>query len=450
MQLTIRATGENVQVLSHLLAKNPSNLYERTHKDHAIRLFFSTFTDKQMEMTIFVTPDPLSLINQSSGAYDITHYINDREFAVSSIFTSLIRPALSTALNGKPKEAYEKWVEHSFSFHFSFGPVATELSEQEIRNLFEPLGYEVNIEFGETDYSFQIKEKSSACYITLSGMSTLQKGLHQLFVLIPVLDNYKHYFIDDTEIEKLKRYGEGWLDTHPEKEFIIRKALRFKELYDQFEKPEENLQPIRTKQLPLNELRYEKIVDKVSALPKKRKVVDFGSGEGKLSAKLGFVNGVEEILAVEPSESETLKAVKRFEKLKEQKDFTMPTMIWGSLFYFDERLKNKDVIILCEVIEHIDEERLPKIMALILAYYQPSALIVTTPNKEYNRVYAMSDEMRHSDHRFEWTRHAFREWCEQMNHSGQYEIAFEGIGEEDMQYGSPTQMCTFIRKENQL
>lgn len=172
MQLTIRATGENVQVLSHLLAKNPSNLYERTQKDHAIRLFFSTFTDKQMEMTIFVTPDSLSLINQSSGAYDITNYINDREFAVSSIFTSLIRSALSTVLNGKPKEAYEKWVEHSFSFHFSFGPVATELSEQEIRNLFELLGYEVAIEFGETDYSFQIKEKSSACYIKLSEMST--------------------------------------------------------------------------------------------------------------------------------------------------------------------------------------------------------------------------------------------------------------------------------------
>ncbi|MFJ5771747.1 3' terminal RNA ribose 2'-O-methyltransferase Hen1 [Psychrobacillus sp. NPDC093180] len=449
MQLTIRATGENVQVLSHLLAKNPSNLYERTQKDHAIRLFFSTFTDKQMEMTIFVTPDSLSLINQSSGAYDITHFINDREFAVSSIFTSLIRPALSTALNGKPKEAYEKWVEHSFSFHFSFGPVATELSEQEIRNLFEPLGYEINIEFGETDYSFKIKEKSSACYITLSGMTTLQKGLHQLFILIPVLDNYKHYFIDDTEIEKLKRYGEGWLDTHPEKEFIIRKALRFKELYDQFEDQEETQQPIRAKQLPLNELRYEKIVDKVSTLSKKHKVVDFGSGEGKLSAKLGFVNGIDEILAVEPSESETIKAAKRFEKLKEQKGFNMPTMIWGSLFYFDERLKNKDVIILCEVIEHIDEERLPKIMELILAHYQPSALIVTTPNKEYNHVYEMSEEMRHSDHRFEWTRQEFRKWCQQMNHSGQYELVFEGIGEEDMQYGSPTQMCTFIRKEKQ-
>lgn len=450
MQLTIKAAGENVQVLSHLLAKNPNNVYERTQKDHAVRLFFSTFTDKQVEMTVFVTPDPLALINHSSGAYDITHYINDREFATSSIFTSLIRPALSTALNGKPKEEYLKWVGHLFPFVFCFGPVATELSEQEIRELFEPLGYDVGIEFGEINYSFHIKEKSSACYITLTGMTSLQKGLQQLFILIPVLDNYKHYFIDETEIEKLKRYGEGWLDTHPKKEFIIRKALRFKELYEQFEERDETQQSVRSKTLPLNEQRYEKIVDKVAGLPKKRKVVDFGSGEGKLSAKLGFVEGIEEILAVEPSESETIKALKRFEKLKEQKDFTLPKTIWGSLFYFDERLKNKDVIILCEVIEHIDEERLPKVMDLILAHYQPGAFIVTTPNKEYNHVYEMSDGMRHDDHRFEWTRQEYREWCKQMNHANQYDLAFEGIGEEDMQYGTPTQMCTFIRKDNHL
>ncbi|UYZ23934.1 hypothetical protein FOF60_10535 [Mesobacillus jeotgali] len=46
-------------------------------------------------------------------------------------------------------------------------------------------------------------------------------ALRQIFALIPVLDNYKHYFIDEKEIEKLERYGEGCLDDHPQKSFIF-------------------------------------------------------------------------------------------------------------------------------------------------------------------------------------------------------------------------------------
>ena len=446
MQLTIRATGENVEAITYLLAKNPNNIYERNHKGHYIRMFYNVVTETELELTIFVSPDPLALINHTSSAYDITHYINDREFAVSSIFISLIRSALGTALNGKPKEEYIKWVDHRFPFVFSFGPVSTELSEQEIRDLFEPLGFDVEIEYAETDYSFRLKEKSSACFIRLSGITSLQKGLQQLFLIIPVLDNYKHYFIDESEIEKLNRYGEGWLEEHPQKEFIVRRALRFKEIYGQLEEQDHSEKQIHP--IPLNELRYEKIVDSVKKLPIKRNIVDFGSGEGKLSARLGFVDKVEEILAVEPSEAARLKALKRFEKLMDQKGFVAPKMIWGSLFYFDERLKNKDVIILCEVIEHIDEERLPKAMDLIFEQYYPASLIITTPNKEYNHVYQMAESMRHNDHRFEWSRDEFRQWCIRMNHSERYELSFEGIGNEDETYGFPTQMCTFIRKEN--
>lgn len=450
MQLTIKATGENVENISHLLAKNPNNIYERKNKGHLVRIFYSECTETALEMTTFIAPDPLELVNHSSNAFDITHYINDREFAVSSIFISLIRSAFGTALNGQPKEEYMKWVDEPFTFEFSFGPVVSDLSNDQIVGLFQPLGYKVEIEYGETDYSFQIKKKSTARYITLTGDVTLQKGLRQLFVLIPVLDNYKHYFIDESEVEKIKRYGEGWLDTHPKKEFIIRKALRFKEVYNLMAKQEE---PVGEKEQPkvsLNNQRYEKIVEKITKLQVKKSIVDFGSGEGKLSTRLGFINGVEEILAVEPSEKETLKAVRRFEKARSKVGFVEPTTLWGSLFYYDERLKNKDVMILCEVIEHIDEERLPKAVNLILEDYQPKILIVTTPNQEYNVVYDMTDAKRHHDHRFEWTRDEFAKWCADRNHSGNYELQLDGIGPKDESYGHPTQMCTFVRKENLL
>lgn len=444
MQLTIKATGGNVKVISHLLSKNPGNLYERSQKDHFVRMFFSKFRETEVEATIFVSPDPLSLVNHKAQGYDITHYINDREFAVSSIFTSLIRSALGTALNGKPEEEYNEWVDHAFNFRFSFGPVATDLDEDTIKGLFEPLGYSVDFEYGEIDYTFRIKERSSAMMISISGMVTLQKGLQQLFVLIPVLDNYKHYYIDEKEIDKIERYGEGWLIDHPVRDFILRRSLRFKELYSQAGTAESTAP---TKRVSLNELRYEAIAEKVGDLPKRKSVVDFGSGEGKLSAKLAFIEGVEEILAVEPSETETVKAMKRFEKLREKDNFTEPKQLWGSLFYFDERLMGKDVMILCEVIEHIDADRLPKAMELIVNHYQPITLIVTTPNREYNEVYEMEEARRHTDHRFEWTRKEFTEWCNRMNKSGLYELSFEGIGDVHEKFGAPTQMCTFSRKE---
>ncbi|KWW20656.1 MULTISPECIES: 3' terminal RNA ribose 2'-O-methyltransferase Hen1 [Peribacillus] len=446
MQLTIMATGDNVKAISYLLSKNPNNLYERNHKGHLVRLFYSKCSETELEATIFVTPDPLELVKSDAHSYDITHYINDREFAVSSIFCSLIRSALGTALNGQPKEEYAEWVTHPFAFQFDFGPVVSALSDRQLCDLFEPIGYEVKITRPEIQYSFDMKDKSSARFISLKGLKTLQEGLRHLFVLIPVIDDYKHYYIDEKEIEKLERYGEGWLENHPMRDFIYRQSLRFKEVYSIVEnKKPEKKQAEKESKVRLNDLRYERIVDTVSEM-NARSVVDFGSGEGKLSVRLGFVKGIKEILAVEPSQSASLKALERFDKVKDKEKFVVPETLWGSLFYYDERLKDKDVIILCEVIEHIDEHRLPKVMDTILHDYQPKALILTTPNREYNEVYDMEDVLRHTDHRFEWTRAEFQQWCAARNHRGYYDLRFEGIGDDHVTQGCPTQMCVFERK----
>ncbi|MEG0258608.1 MAG: methyltransferase domain-containing protein [Lysinibacillus sp.] len=428
MQLTIKAQGENVKAISYLLSKNPDNLYERREKGHNVRLVYHDISDTSLSATIFVTPDALALV-QNDNALDITHYINDREFAVSSIFLSLIRSALGTALNGKPKEEFSKWVSHTFSFSFELGPVASTMTNEDIQCLFEPLGYNVLID--------AINDKNRARFMTLTADITLQRALQHLFVLIPVLDDYKHYFIDELEVEKLERYGEGWLVTHPLKELIYKRALRFSHLY-------ESNAPTQKSTASLNSLRYEKIVQTIEQLLKKASIVDFGSGEGKLSSLLAHVEGVHELLAVEPNAVAMKKAVKRFDALENV--LVMPKPTWGSLFYFDARLQQKDVIVLCEVIEHIDEERLPKVMALLLTQYSPNTLIVTTPNAEYNAVYEL-DEMRHDDHRFEWTRAKFQQWCHDMNTDEHYELSFTGIGELHEQYGQPTQMCIYTKRE---
>lgn len=453
MQLTIKAIGENSRVISYLLSKNPSNLYDRDEKGSRVRLVYTAFTEEETELLIYVTPDPVELVRNSPNTFDITQYINDREFAVSSLFCSYIKSALATALNGKPKDDFIKWVDYKFDLILGFGPVASDLPDAVIESIFTPIGYEVKIERGITDYSFKLKSRSSARYINLTGRQTLQNAIRHLFILIPVLDNYKHYYMDKSEVDKLERYGTGWLDDHPMRDLIIKRALKFKELISEVASPKKedllqgDSEPVEESEIKvrLNEQRYQTIVDIVTKLPQKETVVDFGSGEGKLSVRLGFIPGVKEVLAVEPSQVSQLRAIRKIDKVRSSEGFVAPTQVWGSLFYFDTRLCDKDVMILSEVIEHIDEYRLAPIIETVFAQYSPKTLIINTPNYEYNVVFEMKDNLRHSDHRFEWTREQFSLWCKELGARYNYSVNIGGIGEEDTDHGFPTQIAIFSK-----
>lgn len=446
MQLSFTVKGPSADVVSYLIAKNPNNPYERDEKGFLVRLVYPIFTNEEVQFVIYVKPDPIELVRNSSDLFDITHYINDREFAVSSLFITAIRKALGTALNGKPDEEYVKWVDHSFEIKLAFGPVATDLRDQEISDLFEPMGYKVEIERGVST----MRKNSSARFVTLSGNQTVQNALKHLSILIPVIDNYKHYFLDEREVEKLDRYGEGWLEDHPLKQMIIKRALRFNALISLskfYEKKPQNRSQDESPKVRLNDLRYEAILNLIRSLPNKESIVDLGAGEGRLSVQLGFVEGVKEILSIEPSNKSRIRAIERFEQVNAKQRYVVPQSLPGSLYYFDSRLQNKDVIVLCEVIEHIDEDRLPKIFENILNDYRPKTLIVTTPNQEYNVLYEMDDEMRHDDHRFEWTRAEFAQNVDAWSQEYPYQICLQGIGEEHPTYGHPTQMAIFRREE---
>ncbi|WP_019913351.1 3' terminal RNA ribose 2'-O-methyltransferase Hen1 [Paenibacillus sp. HW567] len=480
MHLNIRATGAGAGMLSHLLAKNPNNLYDRMEKEARVRIVFTASSEEEAEAVIYVTPDPIELVKGTSSAHiDITQYINDREFVVSSLFCTYIRSALGTALNGKPKEAYLQWVDQPLALELEFGPVASNLPDRSLEELFTALGYKVQLERGDAEYSFDLKSRSSVRYIRLKGKQTLQTALRQLFVLIPALDDYKHYYISDDEVDKIRRYGEGWLENHPQRGLILKRTLRFAGAIKQYEEltaREDNMQESLTldsapmeeieeepvtlaeataameaaeaPKVRLNDLRYAAIADVVDGLAAKRSIVDFGSGEGKLSVRLSSVPGVSEIKAVEPSATAQMRALDRFAKLVGRPGVTAPEPVTGSLFYYDESLRSKDVMILCEVIEHIDEYRLGRVMDTIFHEYAPGTLIITTPNKEYNAVYELDqEEMRHGDHRFEWSREAFAVWCSRWTSAYKYSVQLSGIGEFTQEYGYPTQMAIFTKED---
>jgi hypothetical protein len=100
-----------------------------------------------------------------------------------------------------------------------------------------------------------------------------------------------------------------------------------------------------------------------------------------------------------------------------------------------------------EVIEHMEAERLPAFEQALFGHAQPGAVVITTPNREYNALFAGMAEgaMRHPDHRFEWSRAEFEHWSLSVAAAHGYAVRFEGIGEADPDKGAPTQMGVFTR-----
>ena len=63
----------------------------------------------------------------------------------------------------------------------------------------------------------QFPEWGDGPYFTVELAATVPAAdlLTHLYVLVPVLDDEKHYWVGDDEVEKLLRHGEGWLADAP-------------------------------------------------------------------------------------------------------------------------------------------------------------------------------------------------------------------------------------------
>jgi hypothetical protein len=74
-----------------------------------------------------------------------------------------------------------------------------------LRELFEPLGYRVRAERHPLDETFPEWGDGPYYTVTLEGEVLLRDLLRHLYVLIPVLDAEKHYWVGKDEVEKLLR-----------------------------------------------------------------------------------------------------------------------------------------------------------------------------------------------------------------------------------------------------
>jgi len=339
--------------------------------------------------------------------------------------------------------------------------------EELLKRLFEPLGYQLSVTPHALDAQVPEWGPSLIFTVMIEGSKTLSELLSHLYVLIPVLDNEKHYWVGDDEVAKLLRHGEGWLAGHPERELIATRYLKYrrnladdaiKQLREQdgegpeeieTDSPSDPREEAAERRLSLHQQRHGTVISVLQAKGAKR-VIDLGCGEGKLVRELLKIRTFERIVGMDVSHRTLEIAADRLRL--EQLPSTVRQrveLLHGSLMYRDKRLEGFDAAVLCEVIEHMDEPRLSAMERVVFEFAKPEFVIVTTPNREYNVMWETLDAgaMRHRDHRFEWTREQFMAWASSVCTRFGYSVEIRPVGPEEPDVWSPTQMGVFSRLE---
>lgn len=465
MLLTITNTQSPATDLGYLLHKSPDRLHSFSLAYGKAHVFYPEATPQRCTFALLLEIDPIGLVRNRRGprgeAGALEQYVNDRPYVASSFLSVAMSRVLGTAMAGRSK-GRPQLVDQELPLTARIAVIASRGGEEAFRKLFEPLGYEVTFKKHLLDEKFPEWGPGPYYALELRKNSTVRDLLNHLYVLIPVLDPDKHYWVGDDEVEKLLRKGEGWLKTHPEREYIVRRYLKRRgrltrlalaQLVDESVDPdaeqEKRLEQEEAieKPLKLHDRRLNDVAERLKASGAQR-VLDLGCGEGKLLRVLMKERQFKEILGLDVS-------YRSLEVAAERLHFdTMPPiqkqrikLIQGSLMYRDKRLQGFDGAAVVEVIEHLDEARLAAFERVLFEFAKPNTIIVTTPNSEYNVKFETlpSGQMRHKDHRFEWTRAQFQAWASGIADRYGYTLSFLPIGDEDPAVGAPTQMGVFSR-----
>ncbi|MBW4589926.1 3' terminal RNA ribose 2'-O-methyltransferase Hen1 [Aetokthonos hydrillicola Thurmond2011] len=461
MLVTITTTYYPATDLGYLLHKHPDRCQSFPLSFGTAHVFYPEVSEQRCTAALLLDVDPVRLVRGRSVTLE--QYVNDRPYVASSFLSVAIAQVFSTALAGRCKDRPElAQTPIPLSAYFSVLPCRG--GERFLRQLFEPLGYTVTAQRHSLDEQFPDWGPSQYYTVQLHNTILLADLLSHLYVLISVLDDDKHYWVGDEEVEKLLRHGEGWLSKHPAREQIANRYLKrqrhltrtaLKQLLEEDQLDPETAEETHPQEeaaveklISLNQQRLNAVVTALKQIGARR-VIDLGCGQGNLLLTLLKDNFFTEITGVDVSYSALEVAQERLERLRlSPEQYQRIQLIQGALTYQDKRLKGYDAATIIEVIEHLDQSRLASFERVVFQFTQPKTVIVTTPNIEYNVKFENlpTGKLRHKDHRFEWTRLEFQNWANRVAERFNYTVKIQPIGEDDLEVGSPTQMGVFQRE----
>ncbi|MEY2562411.1 MAG: hypothetical protein QOH88_604 [Verrucomicrobiota bacterium] len=464
MLLTLTTTHRPATDLGHLLRKNPARIQSFELSYGHAHVFYPEATEERCTAALLLEVDPVGLVRNRRGpageGRTLEQYVNDRPYVASSFLSVAIADVFGSALSGKSKERPEL-VDAPLPLSATIAVLPCRGGEDFLRRLFEPLGYRVAVVGYPLDEKFADWGPSPYFTVTLEAITPLHVLLAHLYVLVPVLDNEKHYWVGDEEVAKLLRHGEGWLAAHPERELITRRYLKHRRdlvddalsrlTYESDADPDETgVQDSADeaqfeRRLSLNEQRLGAVMAALKSSGAKR-VLDLGCGEGRLIRDLLKEKSFEQIVGMDVSYRalEIAQERLRLDRLAPMQRERIK-LIHGSLTYRDKRLAGFDAAAVIEVIEHLDPPRLAAFERVLFEFARPTMIVLTTPNAEYNVKWETlpAGKFRHRDHRFEWTREQFQTWANAIAEHCDYAARFIPVGPEDPSVGAPTQMAVF-------
>ena len=465
MLLTISTTYSPATDLGYLLHKHPARIQSFRLAFGQAHVFYPKADTESCIAALLLDVDSVGLVRRSHGQstdnFALAQYVSDRPYVASSFLSVAIARVFGSALSGRCKER-PQLAETEIPLKARLSILPCRGGEQFLRRLFEPLGYTVKAEQHVLNPQFPDWGQSRYLTVTLENTCRLSELLTHLYVLMPVLDDEKHYWVDGAEIKKLLKHGDDWLAAHPEQESIVRRYLKHQRRLtrealaqlreedaqetDETEQVQEEAQV--EEQLGLNEIRLATVTETLKKSGVKR-VLDLGCGEGKLLRKLLAEKQFEDIVGMDVSHRALKIAQERlhYDRLPEKQKERI-RLFQGSLGYRDKRLAGYDAAAVVEVIEHLDSPRLSVFERVLFEFACPQMVVLTTPNIEYNVKFEnlQAGNYRHKDHRFEWTRGEFQSWAAGVAERFGYTVAFHPIGPEAEGVGAPTQMAVFTRR----
>jgi 3' terminal RNA ribose 2'-O-methyltransferase Hen1 len=482
--LTVTTTHQPATDLGFLLHKHPGRARAFDVASGTAHVFYPEASGERCTAALLLEVDPVALVRGPGDS--VTHYVNDRPYAASSLLAVALKGVFGTALAGRCTARPE----------LAASAIPLEIHVPALRcvggaglaeRVFRPLGWTVSavpVPLAPAAWG-----DSAFVDLRLTGTVRLADALNHLYVLLSVLDDAKHYWVSTDEVDKLVRAGSGWLAGHPERELITRRYLahrraltdaalaRLAESDDLDPAELDNAVPeLAPEAEPEPETQAEVVTPEEAGTPEEngqpvslavlrrravlgvlreagaRTVADLGCGEGTLTGDLLRVGEFTQVIAADVSARALAQAARRL-RLDRMPDARRErlTMFQSSLTYRDARLAGLDAAVLMEVIEHVEPDRLSALERAVFGFAAPRAVVVTTPNREYNPEYGLADgRLRHRDHRFEWDRAEFAAWAARIGAAYGYGFRLAGVGQESPTAGAPTQLAVFTRDASEV
>jgi 3' terminal RNA ribose 2'-O-methyltransferase Hen1 len=315
--LTISTGHRPATDLGYLLHKNPSARHSAEFGFGRAHVFYPEATGERCTVAVVVEVDPVGLTRGRRGpagsGFSLAPYVNDRPYATSSFMSVVLGKVFSTAMAGRSKERPELAVQ-AIPLEARLPVTPCRGGGEIARRLFEPLGYEVTTETIPLDPRFPAWGDSRYLDLTLTATVTLKALLGHLYVLLPVLDDDKHYWAGPDEIDKLLRRGGDWLSSHPDRELITHRYLRHDRRLarealarlmedgtadaDASGARHDAQEEAVEQPLNLSDQRLDAVLRAILASGARR-ILDLGCGEGKLVRRLLREQGIERVVGMD-------------------------------------------------------------------------------------------------------------------------------------------------------